>query len=692
MALISLKDFYKDKENKDISMYFDYLKEEKKEIEDAVSASIEFLGEGNELVENLKQQLSFIDQLEAIIKSSGNELLADSIEKMNVQELIEIVSKYLRKKINKKVEIFENINDLKNKKEILESKMSNSLELEGYKDSYYAANDTEVFFSDNLGDEDFVFKLVNSSQEPSELKNLFSSLFNSQECDQLTKAIVNLGKIAKFADEKVTKKAISAFLSPEKIGTIIGANDKTNIEGNFSTLQNLLKMKTDFFISLPDKLKQSLVSSGEVPKSETYYKLRDIYDSYKANGKVVLPKSKEIETLNAGIANEEEKLADIEKEISAANNIILDRELMENFIVGIIGKDSEASKYTVSSIKEASQVDTMLPSKIQILEDELIDLQNKRQKVEDVIFHSSKNFAILNAREDNQSIRDLEEKFDLLIRNERKKLACFEIVGNTINELRRLSGLIEDNKLNTNLLRSINGEKRKQEIAFKEEYAKVIYDCYNKLASRDLLDSKVADPVSNFKSVFDNLKKSMSVLTKECPKKDLSNLGIGGCDIFHRVDFLVGNIPFLANKLLSVSQKNNELYDFEISDASINDLINNQKEILNLYLKAYGLVNDRLNDNEEMGKRPFSRDFNELANLLDIPGEEMTKSYLSETRQDLSKRIDDIEQQIADLKMKENNSVFQDIAPEDVQAYNEILVGFDQVSLDKTTIEGKMSL
>lgn len=514
MEIISLKEFYEREENesKNISLYLSYLsgiKEElNKRLDDALLLSL-----SESITNDIRNQISLIEGLENLINNSCKDLIASSVDDLSVEDINLLCSKYLSIYLEKQKELQTQLDAKKQEKEDQKEKFY----LLGYKDEFYEAKDTEVFFNDLVSAADYTKYLITSDMNNVELEELFSLIpsivsYSSQLADMIIK-LRNIYEVTK--SDETLNEVVDSFLSENGMIKVIEGSSIEYCTGILRDLQKYVKLNTAFFKGLPETLQEQIsaenLQTGAMYDSVLlkiiptvkfnadgiYDFLLKIYTDYKENGKVIIPEDLYDKSLEDSIKDLEEQILAIGKDIETLRSN--DIEALVKFI-----KDNiQACKIDFLSIEASKDnlkydiVETDISPKVEELENNISELNNIADYIDKILSNlNDYDYLMMQTLGIVGDEADIFPYYDA----ERKRLKQYEVLIPTISSLNKIKEKI--NKINNshNVIKNISGINQRKKAELMEEYQERCQKCYEELDSLGLLRVEVVDPSSENKS------------------------------------------------------------------------------------------------------------------------------------------------------------------------------------------------
>lgn len=701
MELTSLKEFYQKSEDKNIKLYQEYLAVVKRTVSEGLVEAKKLFGEQDSSVIEISEKISFIERVENIIANSIKEIISNSIMNMSDAELAKIIDDYVKGLEQEQENNNKKLTDLNEKRNQLQEQYVSEMNRIGYDENYYKAVDADAFFSEIKSAEDYTLELVKSDLDKEALRATFSWLYASEGIQtQLADMILSLRKIAKISDEEVLKRAIATFLSPEKIGRIVGIKEKNECLKTFETLQKELKMRTEFFERLPEKLRDEIKDNG-VTESEFYHNLHEFYLEYQNTGHIDMPKS-------AGVANEElniqelqEQMAELDDRIAMAKGACENRcgmmVLVESFISFEDNGDYTYSKIAKEAVEQRN-LEHSLNEKIAELTqklDRLEEIENKLKLLTSIDEYKA-GFDILEARRESQIQGDLSANnpdFEIeAIKNaERRRLDQFKILGCGIADLEHIHQQIEDVDNNRNIIKNVTGANKKLRFDLLEKYRQKIEKIYNTLNENCLLFIKVLRNYADYEDEttrkpldFDTFL-SRTIIPKYNVDDELFAELVDKKLIREYYSKETLNNDFeraytLALKLFKASKRKDGIYDFEISLAEIDELFKLYEELVNLYETLYFVRNQERDRVNKLANTELDEKFEQLISELNLNISTVSFDYVDNYYESVKKQIYDVRNELNEAKSEVPEEYCMD------SQYN-VLEGFDETCLPSDEIK-----
>ena len=229
-------------------------KELKERLEDVLLLEL-----SDNIANDIRKQIKFVDGLESVINNSYNEIMILSVANFSDEELRTIAQKYLDVELKKQEEIKEQLESKYYEKELDETANRESFYKHGYDDSFYQAKDTDIFFRDIVSTQDYVKYLITSNMSREELNELFSLIpISVIDCNILSEMIIKLRKIVDVTNSGETlNEVVASFLSMNGMGKLENIKSVDECMGILEDLQKNVRLDTVFFACLPDNLKES---------------------------------------------------------------------------------------------------------------------------------------------------------------------------------------------------------------------------------------------------------------------------------------------------------------------------------------------------------------------------------------------------------------------------------------------------
>lgn len=701
MELTSLREFYQKSEDKNIKLYQEYLAAAKRDVSEGLVEAKKLFGEQDSSVIEISEKISFIERVESIIANSIKEIINNSIMNMSDAELAKIIDDYIKGLEQEQENNNKKLEDLNKERDQLQNQYVSEMNRIGYDENYYKAVDTDVFFSEIKSAEDYTMGLVKSNLDKEALRATFSWLYASEDIQtQLADMILSLRKIAKISDEAVLKRAIAAFLSPEKIGRIVGIKEKNECLKTFEALQKELKMRTEFFERLPEELRNEIKDNG-VTESETYHNLYEFYLEHQNTGHIYMPVCAGVALKEESIQELKEQMTELDKKIAMAKSACENRYSMMVLVESFISFEDNGD-YTYSRIaKEAvdqRNLEQSLNGRIAELTQKLENLEEIENKLKSLISidEYKAGFDILEARRESQIKGDLSANnpdFEIeAIKNaERRRLDQFKALGMGIAALEHIHQQIDDVDNNRNIIKNVTGANKKLRFDLQEQYRQKVEEIYDDLNERNLLLIKVAhnymdveEEISRKPFDFDKLL-SRAIVPKYTVDDELYAELVDKKLVKEYYSKETLNNDFeraytLALKLFKASKRIDGIYDFEITLAEIDELVKLYEGLVTMYETLYFMrecEKDRVN---ELARRELNEKFEQLISELNL--NISTVSFA-----DVEKYYDSVRKQIYDVRneLKDVNGEIPEEYCMDSQ-YN-VLEGFDETCLPSDEIK-----
>lgn len=698
MKLISLKEFFQNnqKENKDISLYLDYLSKHKSEVNESLEDAIN-LGLSEKLVDDLQSQIHFIDELELIIENSFEELVIPTIDNMSDKELNEIGLNYLSQYYKEQQELQISLDEKLEAKRKDEEKEKEMFIANGYKDSYYEAYDTDVFFVDIKSPNEYIKDLIKSDRDKDNLSTLFSLIY-PEYSDELADMIIKLRKIVSIADsEETLDEVASSFVSSNGMGKIVRLIIDEDCQKMIIFLQEKVKYNTEFFKNLPEDLRESIENNGFI-ENGVYGCLHNIYNDYMENGTVTMPESS-VKEYDEEIKNLEEKISSLEKQIADLRLILSDVDKLREFIKKQVAKTSDANSLSFGVLekylKERQVTEGNLNDKLEDLnarKDKYAPLVEKISKILDD--ENNRDFEIVHAR-NALRLMDLlgsdatEEAIYPIVEAENRRLKQFEIIREAIKYLNEIKSSIETIDNDRNIIHNLNGANKREREKLILKYQDTCKEYYEKLYKADLLrivvshsyldkESETLDKPASFEKMFNGGNTPLYEVTPENYQEFVlrgvisSNVSIDELNYFFKASYA------LAHELFSAHEINDHMLEFKLDNVEIEQAIDAQKRICHIYTKLYDSRKEERSNFSSLANCSISDEMNDLIKELGINEASITREELEKRRLELEEAITqcDEELELNQINLSELKNIADEVSIEDAKAYYEMLSGF----------------
>lgn len=714
MKIMSLKEFYKKEENssKDISLYLNYLEKIKKELNERLD-DVLLLKLSDAVVNDLCNQIRFIEGLENIINNSYQDLIFSSIENLTDGELKDIGQKYMNDLLKKREELQNQLEAKKHEKDLAEKTNREAFYRHGYDDKFYKATDTDIFFSENVDAHEYVKRIINSDMTREELDKMFSSVFlTREECFGLSEMIIKMRQIVKITNSLETLDEVAdSFISLNGMGKIVGINSVQECQRMLEELQQKAKLKTDFFQNLPDNLKERIEAEGFDMNGE-YGTLLKIYEDYKNNGKVTIPVGSYEKAYEKDVKELESKLDDTDKSISYLEEVIVDREELIKFIQSNF-KTSENDLLTVENVikkrNEYNALQAELGARADELEKKVSKLNENISAISKVLDKENESdFEILQARSSLRLMNLLgepatEEGIHPYYEAETRRLKQYEIVIDTIKKLNSIKSQIDEILNSRNIIKNINGSNRQARIKLVEEYKDVCQKCYEQLKHEEVLrvvasfsffekESEILDAPRNFDELFKGGKAQYYKLTPQ----NFDEFKNRGClpvnYTFDELEYIFKVSYYLGNQLFTSTKRGDGLYDFALSDKNLDATLYMQNVLATIYTNLY---NSRKEEREYFIKeasKNLSKEMKDLIDMLDSGESFSSRESLVNYKLKLEAELKEKEEMLESLRtdLTKNKDNVDGVTTEDLEAYYTMLLGFYESMVSMEEIEKKV--
>ncbi len=671
MKLTSLGEFYEKSDDKNISLYREYLATAKKDICEGMEEAKGMLGENDRVIEQLNSDIQAIEKLEEIIENSIRELVSNSIAKMSDEELKGIIDNYIEDLQEKKEKLSSDLGELRGIVDTKTQEYTNKMEQLGYKYTYYEKEDAENFFEDIKSAEDYVMGLVKSDLDKEALKATFLWLYSIDAVqEEFANAILSLRKIAKICDDDVLRRAIQNFLTPDKTGKIIGNESQEQCLSMFESLQRILKTRTEFFECLPEALKEEIKNNGVVD-NETYYRLKAIYLTYKESGEIITPTNKDVQKSEREIEVFVERIAGLDNKIERAKALCESREkmisLVESFVV-VEGNKDLSYKTIATEALELKADQQYIQEQINALNAQLENLEQTGYKISNLLtkVELRENFDILKAKRERKKIEDEKSIYcDKEVANiyeaEKRRLLQFRAVGNLIRTLNSTKKDIEGVNNNRSFWRNATGANQKLRDNFLQKYHNTIKEYYATLDEENLLRINIR---SNYIDVEDETINKPANLDELLAKPNLVCHVIDGTlfeemvnrNLFKYYTTQEGMnhtnevLYELASKLFKSSKNLDGTYEFEISAAEIDRLVSLQEEFVSLYEAVEFIRNAEKDTVMRLSAKEISEEFKRLISEVGMDLETVTQEDIEEYQEKIERETSQIRRDLFKLQ------------------------------------------
>ncbi len=705
MELTTLKEFYQKKDNKNIKSYREYLANIKRQICEGMIEAKKIFDDQDSAITQISDKIAFIEKIEGIIANSIREIVNNSITNMSDAELKTIIDEYIDELSKEKNANNLSLDELNKKREEKLAEHIRKMQLLGYKDSYYKVADVDDFFKDVVSAEDYTFNLVQSNLDKTALIATFSWLYASDEVrNQLADMIISIRKIAKASDETVVRKAISKFLTPEKIGRIIGSKEKNECLRAFEILQKELKFRTEFFEVLPSTLQQDIRDKG-LDKSEAYKRIYDIYEGYKANGHVTMLEIPEVQNIEDEIANVQSKINVLDMKIAGARSACEKRTTMMSLVESFINLDNDENNNTYSEISKETidkrTKEQRLTEKREELSRRLEELEARESKLNLLISKGDfvEYFNILHAKRDleNRSPEeDVEDKkLEAIAKAERRRMLQFNILCGGILKLKELQDKIDAIDNSHNLFKNITGANKKLKEELLESYTLKVDEIYDELNEKGLAYIIVSsdDPYSlgdprNQEAIqkplsFESLMERFNVPKYQIDEKMLLEFKarriVANYTPLEEVNKTYTRIYDLTQKLFGAEKQLDGTYNIAISYNEIDELLRLYEQLASAYEYIHLGRKLDLDNKKTLASKEFDSYFVELVNSLGLDLNNLTWEKANAKYEEVKKDILTVQKELNEINREMPTS-----DPLDLQY--DVLEGFDETYLSPNGI------
>ncbi len=676
MKLTSLREFYEKSDSKDITLYQEYLASAKKDISEGMEEAKMILGENDKVIEQLSSSIQAIEELEDIIKNSIRELISSSIAKMSDEDLKGIIDKYIEDLQGKKEELSNELGELRGNVNAKVQEYTNKMEQLGYKYSYYEKADVESFFEDIKSAEDYIMGLVKSDLDKEALKATFLWLYSIESVqEEFANAILSLRKIAKICDDDVLRRAVQTFLTPEKIGKIIGVEDQNQCLKIFESLQKALKTRTEFFECLPESLKEEIKNNGVVD-NETYNRLKAIYLMYKESGEIITPANQDIQKGEQEIDEFVEKIAGLDSKIERAKALCESREkmisLVESFVV--VESNEELSYKTIATeALEQRANEQKINEQIDALNAQLENLEQTGYKLSNLLTKEElrENFDILGAKRERKKIEDeksiyCDSEVTSIYEAEKRRLGQFRALGNLIGTLNSIKERLDIVNNSRNIWANVTGTNQRSRESLLQAYHNSINEFYSILDEKNLLRINIAqnytdveDETINKPANLDELLAKPNLVCHVISNKLFEEMFNGNVFKHYTTQDAINHtsevLYDLASKLFRTSKNLDGTYEFEISAGEIERLVDLQEEFVSLYESVEFMRNAEKDTIMRLSAKEISDEFKQLISGVMLDLETVTQEEVQDYLKEVEEKMDEIKTELSELRGNSNH-------------------------------------
>ena len=683
MKLTSLKEFYEKSDSKDITLYQEYLASAKKDISEGMEEAKKILGENDSIIMQLRENISSIESLETIIENSIRELISNSIAKMSDDELKGIIDNYVEDLQGKKEKLSDELGELRENVSAKVQEYTNKMEQLGYKYSYYEKEDVGNFFEDIKSAEEYIMGLVKSNLDKEALKATFLWLYSIDSVqEEFANAILSLRKIAKICDDSVLKRAIQTFLTPEKIGKVIGIESQEQCLSVFESLQKVLKTRTEFFECLPEPLKEDIKNNGVVDNG-TYNRLKAIYLMYKESGEIVTPANTDVQKSEQEIDEFAKKIATLDSKIERAQAACETRgamiDLVESFVVVESNEDLSYKAVSTEALEQIAK-EQRIKNQIDELNKQLGGLEQIGYKLGDLLNREilKRGFRVLEAKRECQKMENgnsiyCDTEVETIADAEKRRLSQFRLLGQAISDLNNTREELEEVNKSRNIYRNLTGANQRKRESLLEEYNKIINDTYAALDGENLLrinisrnyidiEDETRFKPRNFEDFLEHPNLVVHIIN-DTLFEEMTNRGLFKHyttqeGLNHTNEILYE----LAKKLFGFSKKLDGTYEFEISLEEIDRLVALQEEFVSLYESVRFMRDAEKNSFQRYAELELDKNFKQLISDIKMDLATVTQEDVENYQKEVEAKIDEIKDELSELRVsarKDGNNCSQ---------------------------------
>lgn len=711
MEIINLKDFYarEEKEVKDISLYFNYLVEIKKELKERLE-DVLLLELSDNIANDIRKQIKFVDGLESVINNSYNEIMILSVANFSDEELRTIAQKYLDVELKKQEEIKEQLESKYYEKELDETANRESFYKHGYDDSFYQAKDTDIFFRDIVSTQDYVKYLITSNMSREELNELFSLIpISVIDCNILSEMIIKLRKIVDVTNSGETlNEVVASFLSMNGMGKLENIKSVDECMGILEDLQKNVRLDTVFFACLPDNLKEDIKDEG-FDVEGTYGNLLEIYEDYKKNGTVTMPVGAYSKSYDKSIKELESKLVEEQKRVKDLEEHISNREKLIEIIQDNLKNNEDGGLSLEQMIKNRDEHDKVradLSRRIQEFENKKSELKSIISDINGVV--DDNDFEIIQARNcvRMMSVLGNEATEDSILpyfEAETRRLKQYRIVVDTIEKLNEIKEQIDVIDGSRNIFKNISGFSKNEKNKLLELYKETCQKCYTKLEKEGLLrivvgetyfdkQSEVLDKPLNFDELFNREIAPKYTLTYQNYQELKSRKCISDSDTFEEMEKLFRHSYVLGINLFTAKKRSDGVFEFVLySKRYLSKVLEVQEILAHIYSSLYAVRKEERENLLCKSRQPLSKAMVSLIKKMNIGEGEVSREALLEYKRKLEDELNDTNEIIETLNSSlAQNEELVGVSMEDVDAYYSLLEGFYETIISTEEMKSRL--